>query len=140
MFSTKYTREVHKLIIDAIELGNYRTTAAAAAGICRNTLADWERRGIEGEAMYALLACEMQQAEARSEMALLAAVRNAESGDPWQSKAWMMERRFASRWSVKVKQTVAENVDALTTKLRANPELYKQVVAELESVEAGATH
>lgn len=138
--TSKYTPEAHRLIVDALDAGNYRTTAAAAAGICRNTLASWERRGLEGEEPYVAFTRDMQQAEARSEMTLLAAIRNAESGDPWQSKAWMMERRFASRWSAKVKQTVAENVEALTQKLRGNPELYKQVVAELESAETGATH
>ncbi len=140
---TSLTPEVLAAIETAIEAGNYRSTAAAAAGVHRNTLINWEKRGEAGEEPYAGFLCALQSAEARSEMALLAEIRGAQGAvagvqgaDPWQSKAWMLERRFASRWCARVKQQVTEHVDALTDKLKADPDLHRRVVDVLADSES----
>lgn len=146
---TSLTPAVQAEIVKHIEAGNYRATAAAAAGVHRNRLAEWEKRGASGEEPYAEFACALQTAEAKAEVALLAAIHGAQPGvtgshgaDLWQAKAWMLERRFASRWCAKVKQQVAEHVDALTEKLKADPELHRKVVdvlADSESTAPGAS-
>jgi hypothetical protein len=148
---TSLTPEVQAAIIAAISAGNYRSTAAAAAGVHRNRMAEWEKRGESGEEPYASFACALQTAEAQAEVKLLAEIRSAQAGVPgvsgadlWQAKAWVMERRFASRWCARVKQQVAENVEALTSKLKADPELHRKVVdvlADQESAQGGtASH
>lgn len=146
---TSLTPEVAKAICDTIEAGNYRSVACAAAGISRATLVNWERLGAEGKAPYADFLAELQSAEARFEIKIVGELRNAVKGIPgessadlWQSKAWLLERRFASRWCARVKQQTAENVDALAQKLKAKPDLQAAVIAELagddESPAAGA--
>lgn len=145
---TSLTPEVHKAIVDCIRAGNYRTVAAAAAGVHRNRLAEWEKRGESGEEPYAGFACALQKAEADAEIELLAELRAAQPGtsgpggsgaDIWQTKAWMLERRFASRWCARVRQQVAEHVDALTEKLKADPELHRRVLDVIADQEPSAT-
>jgi hypothetical protein len=50
-----------------------------------------------------------------------------------------MERRFASRWCARVKQQVTEHVDALTEKLKADPELHRKVIDVLADQEPAAS-
>lgn len=135
---TSLTPELQAAIVACIEAGNYRVTACASVGIHRHTLQNWEKWGLEGKAPYVDLLAALLKAEAKSEVDLLASVRNAESGDLWQNKAWMLERRFATRWCAKVKQQVAEHVDALTEKLKADPELHRRVVDVLADSEPSA--
>ena len=122
---TSLTPEVQEKIIAAIRGGNYRNVAAAAAGVHRNRFAEWERRGESGEEPYASFACALQKAEAEAEIALIAEVR--EGGEGWQSRAWVAERRWAPRWAARVRTQVAEQVEALTNKLRSDPELHGRV-------------
>jgi hypothetical protein len=143
---TSLTPEVQATIVAAIEAGNYRSTAAASAGVHRNRLAEWEKRGESGEEPYASFACALQRAEAKSEMAALAKIRDARAGTPgvsgadvWTNEAWFLERRFASRWCARVKQQVAETVDTLTSKLKAKPELHRQVLDVIAADEEPAT-
>lgn len=125
---TSLTPEVHKTIVAAVRRGNFRGTAAAAAGVHRSSLFNWEKRGEAGEEPYASFMADLQQAEAKAEMNLLRKIRQARPGvDVWQTSAWLLERRWPSRWCARIKQQVAENVDALLTKLKAHPELHKQV-------------
>lgn len=146
---TSLTAAIQKLICKAIENGNYRSTAAAMAGIHRKTLADWERRGELGDSPFDAFSAALQTSEAKFEDRMLQKLLNAEPGIPavrgadlWQSTAWVLERRFASRWCARVKQQTAEHVDALAQKLKAKPELQAAVIAELagddESPAAGA--
>jgi hypothetical protein len=143
---TSLTPEVQAAIVAHILAGNYRAVSAAAAGVHRNSLINWEKRGEAGEEPYAGFLCALQKAEAECEIQLLAEVRAAQpavvgvsGADVWQVKAWMLERRFASRWCARVRQQVAEHVDALTEKLKADPELHRRVVDVLADQEPAAT-
>lgn len=136
---SKLTPELQATIVAALEKGNYRSTAAAAAGIHRNTLINWERWGEEGKEPFAAFMSAMQAAEARAEMTLLEDIRTArpaitggQGADVWAAKAWILARRFSSRWSERVKQTVQENVEALTNRLKSKPELHAEVVRVLD--------
>ncbi len=142
---SKLTPETQAAIVASIEAGNYRVTAAAAAGVHRNRLAEWEKRGESGEEPYASFACALQKAEAKAEMGALAKIRGAQSGTPgvsgadvWTNEAWFLERRFATRWCARVKQQVAENVDALLSKLKSDPDLHRKVVDVLTAEEPSA--
>ena len=160
---TSLTPAVHEAIVDALAKGNYRQTAAAAAGVHRNRMAEWEKRGDLAEQHiavccvddcaeckrgepYAAFMVDMQAAEAKAEMDLIAEIRNAspavtgvQGADVWQAKAWIAERRYAQRWAGRVKQQTAEAVDALTDKLKADPELHRKVVDVLTTETGAAT-
>lgn len=135
---SKLTPETQAAIVAALERGNYRSTAAAAAGIHRNTLMNWERWGEEGREPYVDFLTAMQAAEARAEMALVDEIRNAQpavtggrGADMWAARAWILERRYGAKWSSRVKAQVVENVEALTNKLKSKPELHAEVVRVL---------
>ncbi len=138
---TSLTPEIQRLIIETIRAGNYRTTACQRAGIHRDTLNHWEHRAKSGEEPFVSFVAELSRAEAEGEVELLAAIREGEPG--WQGKAWIMERRFAKRWSGRVRQTVAEELGVLTDKLRKglDRDTYEKVidVTSREDVAEAAT-
>lgn len=132
-------------IVDLIAAGNYKSTACQAVGIHRDTLNGWEIRARAGEQPYAAFSDALQKAEALAEVALLAEIKAARPGvtgvqgaDLWQARCWVMERRFAARWCARVKQQVTEHVDALTEKLKADPELHRKVIDVLADQESAA--
>lgn len=133
---TSLTPELQNTIRIAIENGNYRETAAKVAGIHRNTLRNWTERGETGEEPFAEFLCVLEKAEATAERRMLKSIRKG--GPNWQAKAWIMERRWPSRWSGRVRVTVTDHVDALTQKLKADPELHRKVVDVLADQEPPA--
>lgn len=133
---TSLTPDVERRILTALRGGNYRETAAQAAGVHRNSIRNWLERGEAGEEPYASFLCAVEKAEAYGERKLLRAIRAGCDG--WQSKAWIMERRWPGRWSGRVRVTVSDHVDALTAKLKADPELHRKVVDVLAREEPGA--
>jgi transposase len=85
---SKRTPEAEKRILDALRAGNYVEAACAYGGISIETYSQWRKKFPEFlEAT--------QKAIAESEVALVATIRKDES---WQSKAWLLERRFNDRW------------------------------------------
>ncbi len=143
---TSLTPEVQAAILEAIEAGNYKSTACQAVGIHRDTLNGWEIRARSGEEPFASFSDALLKAEAKAEMTLLAEIKAARPGltgvqgaDLWQARCWVMERRFASKWCARVKQQVAEHVDALTEKLKADPDLHRKVVDVLADQERSET-
>lgn len=141
---TLLTPEVQKKIIETIRAGNYKHIAAQAAGIHRDTLNGWELRAAKGDEPYKSFSDELKKAEAEAEITLLETVKTG--GDGWQSKAWMLERRFASRWCARVRQHVAEELGAFTDKLRKTLDepTYRKVVdatsEDAPAVDAGRAH
>lgn len=142
--------EVQAVILTAIEAGNYRVTACAAAGIHRHTLQNWEKWGAEGKEPYAEFLAALQTAEAKAEMRLLSDIDSARAGTPgvsgadvWQTKAWILERRWPQRWAARVRTVVAEEVGTLVNKLRDQPELQRKVadvLAEGDSAPGTPAH
>ncbi len=134
---TSLTPDVQAIVVEAIGRGLYRETAAQLAGVVRKTLWNWEQRGEAGEEPYAEFFHAIKKAEAQAESDVIDGVRAGCEG--WQSKAWIAERRWPSRWSGRVRVTVNDHVDALTAKLRSDPELHRKVsdvLADQEPPEA----
>jgi transposase len=113
---TALTPEVSRVICVAIRSGHYREVAAKRAGIHRDTLHTWERRGETGEEPYAEFSDAIKKAEAYAEAKLLRMIRKRFEG--WQACAWVLERRFPQRWSGRVRSHVNDELDALTAKLK----------------------
>jgi transposase len=139
---TALTPEVQARICKALAAVNYRETAANAGGVTGRTVRNWCARGAEGEEPFASFLSAVEKAEAKAERLLLRAIRRGVDG--WQSRAWIMERRWPARWSGRVRVTVTEHVDQLTAKLKADPELHRRVVDVLADQEpatsASGTH
>jgi len=96
-------------IADAIEAnllkGVYLETAVVAAGVPKSTFMDWMKKGKADEAAgelnttHAEFAWRIQQALAKVEIELLNKLENEKV--QWTRYAWMLERRFRDRWSLK---------------------------------------
>src|SRR5687767_5204258 len=102
---TKLNAEVQDAILDAVTVGNYRETAAAAAGISKVTLYNWIARGEEHanaevvparERPYVEFLNALERAEAIGEMTLLAGASAGKYG--WQAKMTVLERRWPTKW------------------------------------------
>jgi hypothetical protein len=119
---TLLTPEVAARILASIRAGNYKAQACQAAGIHRDTLHGWEQRGARGEEPFAEFSDALQKAEATAERRLLKQVRAGVDG--WQSKAWIMERRWPSRWGGRVRATISDERESLLAKVAADPDLH----------------
>jgi transposase len=98
---TKLDADTSERICQAIRGGNYIETAAAIAGIHRDTLYSWLKRGrTEEEGIHRDFVEEIDQALALAEKNALQTIEKA-SVDHWQAAAWRLERRFPERWGRK---------------------------------------
>lgn len=136
---TSLTPDVQSAIIAALDVGSYRVTAAQAAGICERTLYSWLERGEKGEEPFAEFLQAVKSSESRAEIDLLMEIRTAQGGisgeggtraDIWQSRAWVMERRWPKRWATRVRTAVTEELDAFTDRLqrRLDDDTYRKVL------------
>lgn len=150
MRPTLLTPEVQAVLVEAIRKGHYRETAAHLAGVTRRTLNNWEQRGETGEAPYAEFFLAIKKAEAEAEDTLLGEIRAAQpavsgpggaGADLWQARAWVMERRWPSRWGGRVRATVNDELAAVLKRIEAklDPETFAKVVDATREDDAGAS-
>lgn len=126
---SKLSPEVMAAFIDSLEKGNYLETAAAYAGIARQTIYDWMRKGARGEGQeYVEFLDTMKKAQAQAEVAALDRIERA---GEWQAAAWRLERKFPARWGQRVRVTVDQEQAAFLDRLeqRLPPAVYQQVLA-----------
>lgn len=98
---TKLDQDASDRICTAIKGGNYIETAAAVAGIHKDTLYTWLKRGRnEDEGMFRDFVDAVDEALAVAEKNALKVIEDA-SADHWQAAAWRLERRFPERWGRK---------------------------------------
>jgi len=116
----KLTPEVHAEIVKSILIGAYVETAAAAAGLTKETFYEWLRRGkkekerlsknpksnaIEKEEKYLIFSDAINKAIGQSELLDVATIARA-SRRTWQAAAWRLERKHPGRWGVKVRNEI----------------------------------
>lgn len=109
---TKLDRDIQNDIVIAIRAGNYIETAAAYAGISKNTLYDWLRRGArererlannkrakprKAEQPFVEFSDAVEKALAEAEVRDVALIAKA-AAEQWQAAAWRLERKFPTRW------------------------------------------
>ena len=94
-------------IVAALKAGAYIETAAAFAGISRDTLYRWLKLGARkpGTA-YSRFADAVALALAESEIRDLAIIGEA-AKTQWQAAAWRLERRNPARWGRRTEQPEA---------------------------------
>lgn len=131
------TPEVEAIIVAALQAGNARITASRLARVHRDTLDGWMQRAKSGEEPFATFAANVEHAEATHEARLVSEIDQARPGvtgvsgpDPWTNKAWILERRYASRWAARVRQQVTEELGNLLAKIEARlpPETFQAVI------------
>lgn len=94
---TKLTPELQRTIVTAITGGNYIETAAAMAGVNKDTLYHWFRLGAKSPGIYRVFSDAVEKALAQAETRdVLLIGRAAET--QWQAAAWRLERKFPQRW------------------------------------------
>lgn len=113
---TKLDERTQEKIISAIKAGNYIETAAAYAGISKNTLYEWLKRGErekqrveksnkakikKSEEIYVIFTDAVEKALAEAEMRDVLIIGKAAEKE-WQAAAWRLERKFPDRWGRKL--------------------------------------
>jgi hypothetical protein len=91
-------------MVEAIEAGNYASTAAESVGIGESTHYRWMKQGEEGIEPYRGYWEAIKKAEAQAEMS---AVQNIQThaAENWTASAWYLERKFPDKWGRKDKLT-----------------------------------
>lgn len=101
------TAEIQIVICDAIGRGLYMAEAAAVAGISKETLYDWVRRGARakrkgrfaaGELPFITFSDAVKRSLAELQVNFLDNIHNAAGNGVWQAAAWLLERRFQGKW------------------------------------------
>jgi hypothetical protein len=101
-------------VVQALRSGNYLDTCASLAGVHPDTLKQWLKRGAQDPTgqtpegrLWARIAAAMSEAEA-----IDVARMNRAAQKDWRAAAWVLERRWPERWSLKLQATVAPAVAA----------------------------
>jgi transposase len=98
---TKFDADVAARILTAIRVGNYMETAAAHAGISKDTLYAWLRKGARAKSgPLREFSDAVQKAIADAEVRNVAVIQRA-AQKHWQAAAWHLERTNHERWGRK---------------------------------------
>jgi transposase len=112
----KLNQEIQDKICDAIRAGNYIETASAYAGVSKDSLYRWLKRGArekqrlekdskakvdKKEALFVRFSDAIEKALADAEVRDVALIGKA-AEDQWQAAAWRLERKFPNRWGRRV--------------------------------------
>lgn len=129
--------------------GQTLATAAKLAGIHRDTLHDWLRRGEAAaevratdaavdasEVVFLELFDEVEVARAEAQAEAVGEVRGAGRAGNWQASKWYLERSFPEEWGAKSSTAVmvSANQSSLSDAIKRGRELREAVEAS-----AGAT-
>src|SRR5579859_4190955 len=118
--ATELTPELQEKILLHLRVGAYVETAAACAGIHKDTFYEWMKKGARGQQPYVAFAQAVTRAVAESESRDLATILKAATTQ-WQAAAWRLERRFPEKYGrhdrVKVDAKIEHDGASLLTKL-----------------------
>lgn len=156
---TKFSRELADKVLGFIRAGAYMETAAAAAGISKDTLYAWLRDGARGKNPdLAAFSDAVEKAAAEAELRDLLTIGKAAQGGEvlrdvtitrpdgttqrdrqlappqWQAAAWRLERKFPDRYGVarRIRAEVEKELEGVLDRLQealSEAELAKVLVA-----------
>lgn len=127
-YKLKFTPAIAAQICDVIRAGNYIETAAAYAGVHRDTFYDWLKRGRDAvakppakrtvlEKQLVAFVVDVEQALATAEVEDLAVIGKA-AEKIWQASAWRLERRMPHKYALRNRVELAADGDSeITIKL-----------------------
>lgn len=100
---TKLTPELQESIVNAIRAGNYMETAAQYAGVSKQNLYIWLKKGNDSETgIHAAFRDAVEKALAEAEVRDVSVIGKAALNN-WQAAAWRLERKNHARWGRKDK-------------------------------------
>jgi hypothetical protein len=99
---TIFTPELGDQIVKLVAAGNYMETAASAAGISKDTLFAWLKKGARDrrankDTPLARFSDSVKKADAQAEARDVLTIEAA-SKKNWQAAAWRLERKHGDRW------------------------------------------
>jgi transposase-like protein len=116
---TKLSPDVQQAIVRSVERGNYVEVAAALAGVSKETLYAWLRRGArEDTGSFREFSDAVKVAMAKAEADDLARIGAAAESGAWTAAAWRLERRAPGRWGRRVRVEVEQQLVRVMTVLR----------------------
>lgn len=96
---TILNEEIIKQLYNCILIGMSILRACNYVGISKDTFYEWKKKGMANpDSIYGLLLENIAKAEAGGELKLISDIQKDQS---WQSKAWILERRYPEEWSKK---------------------------------------
>jgi transposase len=102
---SKLTYDLMNNIVLLVKEGNYIETAAAASGVCKQTLYNWLKRGNsvnedspKSEWLFAKFKDALMGALAYAESRDVKVIDKAAIEGAWQASAWRLERRNPKKW------------------------------------------
>jgi transposase len=97
--NTILTKELIRKFEQLLSAGNYVVTTCGTLGVSQSAYYDWLKKGETAKnGLYA----EFEQAVKRAEhIAEAKWLYDISQDNAWQSKAWLMERRYPERWGRK---------------------------------------
>lgn len=137
----KINQSIIDKIVSAIRQGAYIETAAAYAGINKDTFYDWMKKGANEKLerqkalenkekrpkkyhLQVLFSDSIEKAMAESELFDLSVITQAAKKGTWQAAAWRLERKFPKKYGPVVFRTNEEtnktttSLDGLIDKLK----------------------
>lgn len=141
--STRLTPELADRIANLISTGNYATVVCGLVGIGESTFYRWLARGEKAKSgLYREFWEKVKKAEAAREAKW---VKDIEGDPSWQSKAWLLERRYPDRWgrrevNVNMNQNVtvtARHEHDVVHRIAADPEARELVRRLYERLDSG---
>ena len=110
---TKRTPAREEIMLNALRLGNTRTTAAAYAEVHRDTFYEWLNDPTFSDAV--------QKAEADAEARFVGQIVKAAHGGTWQAAAWWLERRNSHAWGKRIDINIRAIVEQYATENDLDP-------------------
>jgi len=101
---TKLTPELQDKLVEYLSAGNYTCVACGLVGIHVSTFCRWMSIGEKAKSgKYREFYEAIKKAEAAREATW---IKYIDSDPSWQSKAWLLERRYPERWGKKETRTI----------------------------------
>ncbi len=134
---SKLTPEIQEQIVKAISIGAYIETAAAYAGITKDTLYKWLKRGAKQRSgPYKNFSDAVGKAIAVAEMRDVQRIDKA-GETQWQAVAWRLERKHPKKWGRKEIMRL-ETEDTKDSSFREPQDLHQAIVSIVERAEEEA--
>jgi hypothetical protein len=108
-YGTKYTKEVHKKLVESVKKGYSLADAGLLAGLGRDTFPSWLHYGrheAERYPHFAKLAADIEKARAERRADAVDAIVSvgvSQAPGSWQASAWFLERTDPENWGRKDK-------------------------------------